>query len=92
MSFDIIYNKAVWGDLDKVSQKDRLNIKSSINTKLVDNPELFGKPLRKSLKGYRSLRVGEYRIVFKIVSKNIKILAIFHRSDDYKKANKRITR
>ena len=33
-------------------------IKNAIENKLTTQLEVFGKPLRRSLKGYRSLRVG----------------------------------
>jgi len=43
-------------------------------------PELYGKPLRRSLKGYRKLRVGDYRVIFRIEKHFIKIFVIQHRS------------
>lgn len=49
------------------------------------DPVLFGKPLRYSLKGYRRLRVGDYRVVFCIEadSHQIIVTAIKHRKDIY---------
>jgi len=43
-------------------------------------PEKYGVPLRKTLKGYWKLRVGDYRIIYKISSNTIYLLAICHRS------------
>ena len=62
----------------------------SMQEKLTENPETFGKPLRRSLKGYWKLRVGDYRIIFKIQGKTVKIMIIGHRSTVYEKAEGRI--
>ena len=58
-------------------------IKKAIEEKLTTHPEVFGKPLRFSLKGYRSLRVGEYRVIFRIEKDTVKIFIIAHRSAVY---------
>ena len=49
------------------------------------DPIGFGKPLRYSLKGHRRLRVGDYRIVYRIAAdkKIVVIIAIKHRKDIY---------
>jgi mRNA interferase RelE/StbE len=46
-------------------------------------PEECGEPLRKTLKGYWKLRVGDYRVVFKVEGEEITILGIRHRRDVY---------
>ena len=38
------------------------------------SPEKYSEPLRRTLKGYRKLRVGDYRIVLKIERVDILIL------------------
>ncbi|MES2504791.1 MAG: type II toxin-antitoxin system RelE/ParE family toxin [Myxococcota bacterium] len=45
----------------------------------------LGKPLRYSLKGHRRLRVGDYRVVYRIEPQNqtVVIIAIKHRKDIY---------
>ena len=91
MSFEIRYHEAVVSqDIPKLSQKWRDVIKNAIEKKLTSNPEVFGKPLRHSLKGYRKLRVGDYRVVFYIERETVKVLAIQHRSVVYKILKKRI--
>lgn len=92
MSFSISYHEAVVKqDLPKLSKSSREQIKHAIETKLTENPEVFGKPLRRSLKGYRKLRVGDYRVIFRIEGSIVKILVIQHRSVVYKKVNQRQT-
>ena len=65
-------------------------IKRAIEERLATRPEVFGKPLQRTLKGYWRLRVGEYRVVFKIVENDILILGIVHRKDVYQRVKKRI--
>lgn len=58
-------------------------IKKAIEERLKVDPVGFGKPLRYSLKGHRRLRVGNYRIVYRIEAATVLIVAIKHRKDVY---------
>lgn len=93
MNFKIEYLDIVANDDIKKLPKNIKNIKNRIKTaiesKLVNFPHAFGKPLRRSLKGYRKLRVGDYRIVFRIEEKNVITILIAHRSIAYATAHKR---
>lgn len=62
----------------------------AIEGKLLSTPEIFGKPLRRSLAGCRTLRVGDYRVVFTTVKRAVRILAVLHRSKNYRGIDKRI--
>ena len=77
-------------DIPKLDGSWKENIKKSIRTKLIINPELFGSPLRQSLKGLRKLRVGDYRVIYQIKEKKVLIIMIGHRSVVYKVISKRI--
>ena len=91
LNFEILYHaKVVKEDIKNLSPVWRDKIKFAIEEKLTIAPDFFGKPLRRSLKGYRKLRVGDYRIVFKINGNKLYILAIMHRSIIYKKITKRL--
>lgn len=91
VNFDIVYHPDVVKiDILKLSNLDKNRIKKAIEDKLTTSPEIFGKPLRRSLKGYRKLRVGDYRTIYQIEGKKVKIFYIGHRSIVYKKAEKRI--
>ena len=68
----------------------RTEIRTAVAEKLTSHPELFGKPLRQSLSGWRSLRVGDYRVVYQIRREIIYILGIIHRSEVYKEIEKRL--
>lgn len=65
-------------------------IKQAIEERLAIHPEIYGNPLRQSLKGYRKLRVGDYRIIFRIERTVVKIFVIQHRSRVYAVADQRL--
>lgn len=91
VTFTIRYHEKVVGeDIPRVSREWKERIKKAIEEKLSFEPESFGKPLRRSLKGYRKLRVGDYRIIFRIEKKLVKIFVIEHRSIAYQKTEKRM--
>jgi len=58
-------------------------IKRVIEQRLLIDPVSFGKPLRYSLKGHRRLRVGDYRIVYRIELQNVIVVAIKHHKEIY---------
>ena len=86
MSFTIEYHESVVKeDIPRLSSDLKKQVKGAIEKKLTTFPETFGKPLRRSLKGYRKLRVGDFRVIFRIEKQTVKVLAIQHRSEVYKK-------
>ena len=89
-TYSLKYHRLVPNDLAALDSFWQEQILVAIEDKLVMHPDLFGKPLRQSLKGCRSLRVGDYRVVFQIQKKAVQVVAIIHRSTDYKGIEKRI--
>ncbi|HEY4520507.1 MAG TPA: type II toxin-antitoxin system RelE/ParE family toxin [Candidatus Paceibacterota bacterium] len=88
--FRIVYHPLVTRkDIPKLPHKWRDKIERAINKRLALKPELYGKPLRSSLRGFHKLRVGDYRIIFIIEKSIVKIMAIDHRSTVYSKISKR---
>ncbi|MDD5055737.1 MAG: type II toxin-antitoxin system RelE/ParE family toxin [Candidatus Peribacteraceae bacterium] len=84
MTFTITYHPDVVSeDIPALPLKEKGMIQEAIQNKLVRAPEAFGKPLRKSLKNYRRLRVGDYRVVFRLSGSQVRILLIAHRSIVY---------
>lgn len=87
--FKILYHHEVKSDIEKIDNKIKNRIKTAIESRLSIAPHQYGEPLRKTLKGYWKLRVGDYRIVFKIVKNEVWILGIIHRKDVYMEVEKR---
>ena len=90
MAYNLIYHADVKKvDLSKIDNKDKAMIKRPIEERLTSHPEVYGKPLQRTLKGYWKLRVGNYRIVFKISGNEIFILGIMDRRSIYSQIKKR---
>ena len=90
MPFEIRYHTDIKTiDLPAIDAKLKKRIKAAIETRLITAPHHYGERLRKTLKGYWKLRVGDYRIVFKIIDNTIYILGIIHRKKVYEKIGKR---
>ena len=90
MNYKLIYHPDVKKiDLPKIDARNKLMIRRAIEERLTTSPEIFGKPLRRSLKGYWKLRVGDYRVVFKISGDDIRIRAIIDRKTVYQQSEKR---
>lgn len=72
-------------DIPTFDKTIKATIKKAIEERLAVDPIGFGKPLRYSLKGHRRLRVGDYRLVYRIepTAKIVLIVAIKHRKDIY---------
>ncbi len=68
-----------------ISKDIRLEILNIIQKKLSVDPVSFGKPLRYSLKQHYRLRIGSYRIVYRIniTTKIVTVVLIGHRKDIY---------
>ena len=89
--YKILYvDKVVDEDIPNILEPWKSEIKQAIEMKLMTRPEVYSRPLRRSLKGYRKLKVGAYRIVFRVDVNKVKIFVIQHRSTVYDTAPKRL--
>jgi len=70
-------------DIPKLNRTIQKRVRIAIERRLLESPDKYSEPLRRTLKGYRKLRVGDYRIVLKIEGEEILILGICHRKDVY---------
>ena len=85
MSYTLKYlDVVVENDIPKLPKKARAQIKRAIEERLSSHPIEFGKPLRYSLQGARRLRVGDYRVIYRIEEpRTVLILNIGHRREVY---------
>jgi mRNA interferase RelE/StbE len=91
MAYNLFYHPDVdKADLPMIDEKNKTMIKRAIEERLATNPEVYGKPLQRTLKGYWKLRVGEYRVVFKIFGNDIRIFGIIHRRRVYEIIGRRL--
>ncbi len=85
MKYWVKYHKDVSIDIQKISPNIKIRIRKAIEERLLVDPLKYGAPLRRSLQGYRKLRVGDYRVIYKMEENEITILKIGHRKEVYKK-------
>ena len=82
--YQIRYSHSVWErDALKLDEQIKARIRKAIESKLTVFPERHSKPLKHSLKGLWSLRVGDWRVLFKISGEQVIIVGIGHRKDVY---------
>jgi len=72
-------------DIPSLPKSIRVTIKRAIETRLTIDPVGLGKPLRYSFKGHRRIRVGDYRIVYRVDpdQRLVTIVLIKHRKEVY---------
>lgn len=63
-------------DIKNITKTQRERIKKVIKSKLGRAPEKFGKQLRGEFKRYRRLKVGDYRVVYRIYKERILVVVI----------------
>lgn len=87
---DIFYHpRVVSDDIPKLGNTARKQIRRVIETKLALHPEVYGLPLRGTLKKYWKLRIGQYRVVYEIKDNHVRIIVISHRKHVYEMATRR---
>lgn len=87
---EILYHPlVVKKDIPRLGESTAKRIRRVIETKLALRPEVYGLPLRGTLKKYWKLRVGDYRVVYEIKNRQVRILVIAHRKDVYDLASDR---
>jgi mRNA interferase RelE/StbE len=95
MAWAIFYHPEVENDFRRLGRTEATNIQRVIEQRLAEGePDKSGKALSGDLAGYRRLRTGETRIVYRVDGKRIEVLviAVGQRRDDevYQKAQSRV--
>ncbi len=91
MSFVVLYHPAVMKDLSSINRNIQSRIEAAISGRLLQAPQSYGKPLAASLAGYWKMRVGDYRVIYKVVKNEICVLGIINRRDVYREILKRLS-
>ena len=86
MSYSVRIKRSAAKDLSDIPQPMRTRLVHAIDS-LAEQP-LAGAALKGTLTGLRRLRVGEYRIVYEVMSDEVAVLVIrvAHRSESYRGA------
>ncbi len=84
--FEIQFQCGVEEQLKKFPKNIQQRISDAIYNRLTIAPNEYGKPLTKEWKEHRRLRVGDYRVIYKVFEDRVIvfIVEIDHRKDIYK--------
>jgi len=75
--YQLYFHKLVLSkDFKNIPPKDREHIIKIINKRLKKDPESYGKPLRKELKGYFRLRIDYYRVIYRIEKEKVTVFIV----------------
>jgi len=85
LTYRIEYLRSVaTDDIPALPKSAQRRIRRAIEQKLATHPFELGKPLRYSLRGARRLRVGDYRVIYRIEPPDVVlVLKIGHRREVY---------
>ena len=85
MTYRIEYLRTVVeDDIPALPKSAKRQVRRAIEQKLTAHPFELGKPLRYSLKGARRLRVGYYRVIYRIEPPDVVLVVkIGHRREVY---------
>lgn len=86
--FRVIFSPAAQQQMEDLETEDALQLTKDIKSYLETSPLPFGKTRIKKLTGYDPpvyrLRSGDFRVYYRVLSKNVVILAITHKKDSEK--------
>ena len=85
MPHTLLYHPDIRQDLADLPKNIRERIRHAIEERVLKDPVKFGAPLKRSLQGYRKLRVGDYRVIYRLEQETIVVLKIGHRKEVYGK-------
>ena len=90
MTWTIRYTPSARRSLRRLDPSVRRKVLAALET-LAEEP-YRGKPLQLTLKGFRSWRTGDYRIVYTIVETEVEIIVIGlgHRREVYERLTRRL--
>jgi len=95
MAWLVRFIEAADKDLKNIGAVNARRAVNAIESKLENGePDKVGYPLRNVLAGYRKLRVGDIRIIYKVIQERIEVIVVAvgpRRNDEvYKTAEKRL--
>ena len=90
MPFHLLYHPLVHEhDIPLINAGVRERVGRAILQRPGEAPHEFGTRLRKDLKGFWKLRIGDYRVIFEIHGHEVRIYAIMNRKSVYDSVTKR---
>ena len=79
-------------DIRRLPGNVRERILTAVEKRLGQAPDQYGQRLRQSLHGYWKLRVGDYRVVYEIIGREVRVYGVLNRRDVYTAITRRTSR
>ncbi len=89
--YDVELHHKVQADLAEMPRNVADKLLRTIEKRLWEHPEAYGFRLRRSLRGYWKLRVGDYRVVFEITGCKVRVYGVMHRREVCRHIARRLT-
>ena len=84
MTYRLVYHPDVVDkDLPRITVDLADRITRAVAGRLTVPPTYYGETLRHRYKGYWKFRVGDYRVIYKIVGQEVWVYRVGHRRDVY---------
>jgi len=83
LPYNIVYKKSVHRDLKKIKKTEAIKIIDQLEKDLSNKPDSYP-VLKGQFAGLRKYRVGDYRVIYAIIEKNVLVLRIGHRRNIYR--------
>ena len=84
MAYNIKYKQSIQRDLKRLDKTEARRVLNTIEKELPKNADSTPS-LKGPFAGLRKYRIGDYRVIFAILDRDILILRIAHRKEAYKK-------
>jgi mRNA interferase RelE/StbE len=91
-SHEILFHHEFPEDLRGLPGNIQARILRAIEDRLGSSPDQYGERLRQSLHGYWKLRVGDYRVVFEIIGRQVRVYGVMDRREVYLEIAKRTSK
>ena len=79
----ILRDKVVTDDLPRLPRNIQQRLLRAIRERLTTEPSRYGTRLRKSLIGLWKIRVGDYRVIYELRAREVRVWVIGHRRNVY---------
>jgi len=87
-SFKVIFSESAQRDIQNLEADDALRLVKDVKSYLQKSPLPFGKNRIRKLSGFKPplyrIRSGDFRAYYRIISRDVVILAITHKKDSEK--------
>jgi len=90
--YEVLFHHDVQKDLKGFPTDIQERILKAIEERLTRAPDQYGERLRQSLHGYWKLRVGDCRVVFEILSHQVRVYGVMDRREVYTELAKRTSK